>query len=100
MDLTENACGGPLLDWPSANCCPPPELAPQQDQSGRAAPVELPQNQNLLQPLSVLLQPETDNSCMEIEAAQRKLQEIEDRCGLWWIQKQTLGIYYSLPRSH
>lgn len=81
MDLTENSCSSPLVDWPSVNCCPPPELDSQQDKSGRLAPVVSPENQPFLQPLSVLPQPEMDNSCMEIEAAQRKLQEIEDRYG-------------------
>lgn len=75
MDFTETACSSPLVDWPSANCCPPPELVSQQDKSGRLAPVVLPENQNFLP------QPEMDSSCMEVEAAQRKLQEIEDRYG-------------------
>lgn len=82
MDFTETSCSNPLVDWPSVNCCPPPELVSQQDKSGLVAPVVLPENQNLLQPLSV--QPEMDSSCMEIEAAQRKLQEIEDRYGWTW----------------
>lgn len=79
MDFTENSCSNPLVDWPSVNSCPPPELASQQDKSGCLAPVVLPENQNFLQHLSVLPQPELDSSCMEIEAAQRKLREIEDR---------------------
>lgn len=79
MDFTENSCSNPLVDWPSVNSCPPPELASQQDKSGRLAPGVLPENQNFLQHLSALPQPELDNSCMEIEAAQRKLREIEDR---------------------
>lgn len=84
MDFTGNSCSNPLVDWPSANCCPPPELASQQDKSGHLAPVVLPENQNFLQTLSVPPQPEMDSSCMEIEAAQRKLQEIEDRYGWTW----------------
>lgn len=84
MDFTENSCSSPLVHWPSGNCCPPPDLDSKQDKSRHLAPVVLPENQNFLQPLSVLPQPEMDSSCMEIEAAQRKLQEIEDRYGQTW----------------
>lgn len=82
MDCTESSCSNPLVDWPSVDYCPTPELPSQQDKSGCVAPVVLPENQNFLQPLSV--QPEMDSFCMEIEAAQRKLQEIEDRYGWTW----------------
>lgn len=84
MDVTENSRSNPLVGWPSVNCSPTPE----QDKSALLAPVLLPENQTFLQPLSVLPQPEMDSSCMEIEAAQRKLQEIEDRY-VWMRHAQT-----------
>lgn len=40
-----------------------------------------PHNFILPQPSSSLSQLDTESSCMDIEAAQRKLQEIEDRYG-------------------
>ncbi|XP_051806398.1 coiled-coil domain-containing protein 117 isoform X3 [Acanthochromis polyacanthus] len=42
----------------------------------------LPQPCPAPQPSAALTRPETESSCMEIEAAQRKLQEIEDRITL------------------
>lgn len=74
--FTESSCSDPRFDWPSVNSCPPPQLDPP----GSLSPVVSPKNQHLLQPLCVLSRPETDGSCMEVEAAQRKLQEIENRC--------------------
>lgn len=88
VDSTENSCSNPRFDWPSVSGCHPPLLASQQDNPGPLLPVVLSKNPNLLQPLCALPQPEMDSSCMEIEAAQRKLQEIEDRyestSNLWW----------------
>ncbi|XP_017269137.1 coiled-coil domain-containing protein 117 isoform X2 [Kryptolebias marmoratus] len=66
VDLSESSC--PAL---SAQV----SLAPPQSCSA-------PQNFILPQPSSSLSQPETESSCMDIEAAQRKLQEIEDRITL------------------
>ncbi|MEQ2158051.1 hypothetical protein GOODEAATRI_008240 [Goodea atripinnis] len=42
-------------------------------------PCSATQTLTLPQPSSVLSRPEMESSCMEIEAAHRKLQEIEDR---------------------
>ncbi|MEQ2215399.1 hypothetical protein XENOCAPTIV_000608 [Xenoophorus captivus] len=44
-------------------------------------PCSATQTLTLPQPSSVLSRPEMESSCMEIEAAHRKLQEIEDRYG-------------------
>lgn len=91
MEPTEDSCGSPLVGW-SSDGRPPPEEASRRDTSGRAAPLGPPGHQSFLQPLSRPLQPETDSCCMEIEAAQRKLQEIEDRYALIsgvWIKKTT-----------
>lgn len=93
MDFTENSCSDPLVDWPSVNSCPPPEMTSLQDKSGRLTSVVLPENQNFLQPHSDLPQPEMDSSCMEIEASQRKLrnfEEIENRYGWTW-NAETVG---------
>ncbi|XP_047447924.1 coiled-coil domain-containing protein 117 [Mugil cephalus] len=67
-------------DWPTANSCP--SLSTQQASPALPQPCTTPQDVTLPQPTSGLSRPETENSCMEIEAAQRKLQEIEDRITL------------------
>ena len=86
VDVPENSNASTRPDWPTvATSCPP--LSAQQ-----ASP-ELPQPCSASQPLalpqlsSALSRPETEGSCMEIEAAQRKLQEIEDRCVMHSVQK-------------
>ncbi|XP_045890404.1 coiled-coil domain-containing protein 117 isoform X2 [Micropterus dolomieu] len=64
-------------DWPTANNCPP--LSAQQGSPALPQPFPAPPNLTLAQPSSAVSRPETESSCMEIEAAQRRLQEIEDR---------------------
>ncbi|KAM4577774.1 coiled-coil domain-containing protein 117 isoform 1-T1 [Fundulus diaphanus] len=67
----------------SANSCP--ALSAQQVALPPPQPCSVPQTLSVPQPSSVssvLSRPETDGSCMEIEAAHRKLQEIEDRITL------------------
>ncbi|KAM9391951.1 coiled-coil domain-containing protein 117 isoform 2-T2 [Pholidichthys leucotaenia] len=77
---SQNLKTSALCDWPTANSCPPlPDLttnpeASQPSTSCHSAPS--PQHS------SAPFRPETESSCMEIEAAQRKLQEIEDRITL------------------
>lgn len=73
VDILETSNTSTHHDWPTANSCPPQPAQP-------ACPA--PQNLTLPQPSSALSRPETESSCMEIEAAQRKLQEIEDRITL------------------
>lgn len=61
------------LDWLPPSCgsaLPAPQAGPAPSQSYQAS-----QDQHS----TAVLRPESDSSCMEIEAAQRKLQEIEDR---------------------
>lgn len=77
VGIPENSNTGALHDWPTANSCPP--LSAQQASPPLPQPCTETQNLTLPQPSSALPRPETDSSCMEIEAAQRKLQEIEDR---------------------
>lgn len=76
--LTSTASSCPA--WPSATSCPP--LATQQAATSISQPCPAPQNLALQQPSSALARPETESSCMEIEAAQRRLQEIENRITL------------------
>lgn len=61
------------VDISENSVCPPPaqQASPALPQT---CPAPLPQSS------SVPSRPETDALCMEIEAAQRRLQEIEDRC--------------------
>ncbi|XP_041855015.1 coiled-coil domain-containing protein 117 isoform X2 [Melanotaenia boesemani] len=65
-------------EWATENSCP--ALSAQQRAHAPSEPFSLPQT--LSQPPSASTRPETESSCMEIEAAQRKLQEIEDRITL------------------
>ncbi|XP_035495341.1 coiled-coil domain-containing protein 117 isoform X2 [Scophthalmus maximus] len=76
VDVLEGSNGGARRDWPAAKSCPP--LSAQR--AGSAPPQ--PQPSTLPHPSPVLSRPEMESSCMEIEAAQRKLQEIEDRITL------------------
>ncbi|XP_028270799.1 coiled-coil domain-containing protein 117 isoform X1 [Parambassis ranga] len=81
VDISENSSASAPPDWPTANSCPP--LSVQQTPPSLSQPNPAPQNLTLPQPPSAALsRPDTENSCMEIEAAQRKLQEIEDRITL------------------
>uniref|UniRef100_UPI0037E7B2E2 coiled-coil domain-containing protein 117 isoform X2 n=1 Tax=Semicossyphus pulcher TaxID=241346 RepID=UPI0037E7B2E2 len=85
-DISENSNTSTRHDWPTANSCPP--LSAQQASPALPQPCPAPQPLTLSQSLtlpqtdSALARPETESSCMEIEAAQRKLQEIEDRITL------------------
>ncbi|XP_039476396.1 coiled-coil domain-containing protein 117 isoform X2 [Oreochromis aureus] len=67
-------------DWSGANSCSPQSA----QQACPAAPQSCTTSKNttLPQTSSSLFRLETESSCMEIEAAQRKLQEIEDRITL------------------
>lgn len=76
VDVPESSTTSTPHNWPTANTCP---LSAQQASPALPQPCPAPQNLTLSQPPSALPRPETDSSCMEIEAAQRKLQEIEDR---------------------
>lgn len=80
VDISQSPSTSTCQDWPpkAANSCPP--LSAQQASPTLPQPCPAPQNLTLLQPSSALSRTETESSCMEIEAAQRKLQEIENRC--------------------
>ncbi|XP_075882060.1 coiled-coil domain-containing protein 117 isoform X1 [Nelusetta ayraudi] len=76
VDISETSTVVTHVDWPPPISCPPlpaPQAGPAPPQCHRA-----PQDQTT----TAVPRPETDGSCMEIEAAQRKLQEIEDRITL------------------
>lgn len=77
VDISENSSAVAHVDWPPANSCT--SLPAQQASPSTPQPHQAPQNRALLQPSSAAPRTETDGSCMEIEAAQRRLQEIEDR---------------------
>ncbi|XP_037536331.1 coiled-coil domain-containing protein 117 isoform X2 [Nematolebias whitei] len=64
----------------SGNSCP--SLSAQQVSLAPPQSCSTPQNFILPQPSSSLSQLDTESSCMDVEAAQRKLQEIEDRITL------------------
>ncbi|XP_077417471.1 coiled-coil domain-containing protein 117 isoform X2 [Vanacampus margaritifer] len=64
-------------DWPPSNNCPP--LSSQQ---ASHAPSQPPDNVTPLLSSSSPSRHEPENSCMEIEAAQRRLREIENRITL------------------
>ncbi|XP_018524911.1 coiled-coil domain-containing protein 117 isoform X1 [Lates calcarifer] len=80
VDISENSNTSIRHDWPTANSCPP--LSAQQASPALPQPCPEPQPLTLSHPSPALSRPETESSCMEIEAAQRKLQEIEDRITL------------------
>ncbi|XP_034026209.1 coiled-coil domain-containing protein 117 isoform X2 [Thalassophryne amazonica] len=79
VDISENS-SEVHHTWPPTNRCPP--LLPQEVSSSAPSPCVPHQKLELHHPSVVLSQPEMEGSCMEIEAAQRKLQEIEDRITL------------------
>lgn len=73
VDISETSAAVTSVDWPPPISCPPSpaqHAGPTPPQCQRA-----PQGQIT----TAVPRPDTDSSCMEIEAAQRKLQEIEDR---------------------
>ncbi|KAM7391991.1 hypothetical protein PAMP_022635 [Pampus punctatissimus] len=80
VDISQSPSTSTCHDWPPKNSCSP--VSAQQASHTLPQPCPPPQNLTLLQPSSALSRPETENSCMEIEAAQRKLQEIENRITL------------------
>lgn len=80
VDISDNTCTNAGHEWPTTNSCPP--LPAQQTSAAPPQPCQAPQNLTSPLPSSALSRAETDSSSMEIEAAQRKLQEIEDRITL------------------
>lgn len=85
VDISENSNTSTPHEWPPARSCPP--LSSQQASPAPPQPCTATQSLTLPQPITLpqpsnlsLSRPETEGSCMEVEAAQRKLQEIEDRC--------------------
>ncbi|XP_029295758.1 coiled-coil domain-containing protein 117 isoform X2 [Cottoperca gobio] len=79
VDVSENS-NTSTHDWPTANSCSP--LPAQRASSDLPQRCPESPNSTLPQPSAALPRPEPESSCMEIEAAQRKLQEIEDRITL------------------
>lgn len=73
VDISESSTAETHVDWPPRVAHPPLPAA----QAGPAPPQCHRAAQDQLTPAPP--RPDTDSSCMEIEAAQRKLQEIEDR---------------------
>ncbi|KAK1892102.1 Coiled-coil domain containing protein 117 [Dissostichus eleginoides] len=73
VDISENSNTSSHHDWPSAPSRPP--LPAQPSSSAPPQPCPAPHSP---QPSSTLPRPDPESSCMEIEAAQRRLQEIED----------------------
>lgn len=85
-DVSENSNADNQHDWPSANSFPHLSAqragaAPPQPHTV-SQPASLSQPSTLTQPDAAPTRPEAESSCMEVEAAQRKLQEIEDRITL------------------
>ncbi|XP_029018171.1 coiled-coil domain-containing protein 117 [Betta splendens] len=76
-DISENT--STCNNWPTTNVCP---LLSAQASLALPQLCATPQPLSLPQTSSALSQPDTESSCMEIEAAQRKLREIEDRITL------------------
>ncbi|XP_068460868.1 coiled-coil domain-containing protein 117 isoform X2 [Clinocottus analis] len=74
VDISENSNTSTRHDWPTANSRAAVPAPPQ--------PSSASQNSALLQSSNAVPRPEVESSCMEIEAAQRKLREIEDRITL------------------
>lgn len=80
VDVLESTSSHAQQDWLTANSCPP--LSAQSASPSLPPPCTAPPSLALPQPPSSSSRPDTDGSCMEYEAAQRKLQEIEDRITL------------------
>ncbi|KAM8886255.1 coiled-coil domain-containing protein 117 isoform 2-T2 [Spinachia spinachia] len=74
VSILENSSSGTRRDWPAAKGSPPAPAG--------LNPRPASQHLTLQQSSSALPRPEVESSCMEVEAAQRKLQEIEDRITL------------------
>ncbi|XP_041644418.1 coiled-coil domain-containing protein 117 [Cheilinus undulatus] len=79
-DISESSNTSNQQDWPTANSYS--QLSTQQASAALPQPCPAPQNLTLSTPDAALTRPEAESSCMEVEAAQRKLQEIEDRITL------------------
>ncbi|XP_053181951.1 coiled-coil domain-containing protein 117 [Scomber japonicus] len=77
VDISQSPSTSTRHDWPPRNSCPPQSAQQASPTLPQSTPA--PQNLTLLQPSSSLSRPDTESSCMEIEAAQRKLKEIENR---------------------
>ncbi|XP_010730859.3 coiled-coil domain-containing protein 117 isoform X1 [Larimichthys crocea] len=80
VDVAEDSNTSTRHDWPATNSCPP--LPAQQASPATPQPCPAPQPLTLPQPSAALSRPDAESSSMEIEAAQRRLQEIEDRITL------------------
>ncbi|XP_034548027.1 coiled-coil domain-containing protein 117 isoform X1 [Notolabrus celidotus] len=80
LAISDNSDNSNRRDWPTASSCPP--LSAQQASPVPPQPCPAPQTLTLAPLDSASARPEADSSCMEIEAAQRRLQEIEDRITL------------------
>ncbi|XP_026199227.1 coiled-coil domain-containing protein 117 isoform X2 [Anabas testudineus] len=78
-EISENSNPRAHNNWPTANSCT--FLSAQQASPALPQPCPVPQSLTLPQ-TSALSQSDIESSCMEIEAAQRKLREIEDRITL------------------
>lgn len=76
-DPLENSTPSLCHNWPPANGCLP--LSTQTSSPAHPQPCQGSQDLPLPESSSTLPHPETEGSCMEIEAAQRRLREIEDR---------------------
>ncbi|XP_063753123.1 coiled-coil domain-containing protein 117 isoform X4 [Eleginops maclovinus] len=80
VDVSENSNTSTHHDWTTASSRPPLPAQPSSPAPPKPCPAS--HNPTLSQPPSTLPRPEPESSCMEVEAAQRKLQEIEDRITL------------------
>nr|XP_020458159.1 coiled-coil domain-containing protein 117 [Monopterus albus]XP_020458160.1 coiled-coil domain-containing protein 117 [Monopterus albus] len=81
VEISENSTANPHQDWSTANSCAP--LSRQQASPPLPQPCPAPQLLTLpQQPKPCRPETREESSCMEIEAAQRKLQEIEHRITL------------------
>ncbi|KAM6931385.1 coiled-coil domain-containing protein 117 [Xenentodon cancila] len=77
-DISEDSRTRP--DWTTADGCPSPSAQQVAFTPSQTCPA--PQSFAASQPSFSLPRPEPENCCMEMEAAQKKLQEIEDRITL------------------
>ncbi|XP_067377309.1 coiled-coil domain-containing protein 117 isoform X2 [Channa argus] len=84
VDISENSNTITCHNWSTANSCN--ALSAQQASPAFSHPCPAPQPltlpKSLTQTCSALSQSDAESSCMEVEAAQRKLWEIEDRITL------------------
>lgn len=77
VDISEDPNPSTHQVWPSTNSCYSLSAKHVSTKPPQSSPG--PQPLTLPHPAPILHRSEAENSCMEIEAAQRKLQEIEDR---------------------